>query len=86
MRDHPLDSLINKLVMDYLITEGYPESAQALAEEANINPNAELELIQERVEIRNLIYAGDIQTAIERINELNPQVRTATLLPPFIVL
>jgi glucose-induced degradation protein 8 len=61
--------------MDYFVKEGYPEAAQSFALEANIQPKADVESMQERVEIRELIYRGDIQTAIERINELNPQVR-----------
>ena len=60
--------------MDYLVSEGYPEAAQNFAIEANIQPRTDLESIEERVKIRNLIYCGDIQNAIERINELNPQV------------
>jgi hypothetical protein len=66
---------INNLIMDYLITEGYPSAAQKFAIEANIQPNTDLESINERVEIRNSIHRGDLQTAIEKINELNPQVR-----------
>lgn len=60
--------------MDYLITNGYPAAAKKFAIEANIQPKVDFESIQERVEIRNAIYSGDIQTAIEKINELNPQV------------
>jgi glucose-induced degradation protein 8 len=66
---------INNLIMDYLITEGYPSAAQKFAIEANIPPNTDFESINERVEIRNSIHRGDLQTAIEKINELNPQVR-----------
>ena len=66
---------INYVIMDYLIREGYPSAAQKFALEANIQPTIDLESIQERVEIRNAIYGGDIQSAIEKINELNPQVR-----------
>ena len=60
--------------MDYLISEGYPCAAQKFALEANIQPKVEIDSIRERVEIRNAIYSGDIQTAIEKINELNHQV------------
>jgi len=65
---------INNLIMDYLISEGYPSAAKRFAFEANIQPQVDSESITERVEIRNLIYAGDIQSAIEKINDLNPQV------------
>lgn len=60
--------------MDYLVREGYPCAAERFSVEANIPPTIDLQSIQERVEIRNAIYGGDIQSAIEKINELNPQV------------
>lgn len=65
---------INSLVMDYLVTNGYPLAARKFAVEANIQPQADFESIQQRVNIRNAIYAGDIKSAIERTNELNPRV------------
>ncbi|KAL1955284.1 hypothetical protein VTO42DRAFT_8816 [Malbranchea cinnamomea] len=65
---------INMLVMDYLVTNGYPSAASKFAMEANIQPTADISSIQERVNILQAIYVGDIQTAIEKINELNPQI------------
>ncbi|KAL8984595.1 MAG: hypothetical protein Q9205_001476 [Flavoplaca limonia] len=65
---------LNALVMDYLISEGYPSAAQKFASEANIQPTSAVDSIQERVAIREAIYRGDIQSAIERINELNPML------------
>jgi hypothetical protein len=66
--------------MDYLINEGYPDAAMNFAKEASIVPSADGEAIQERVDIRNAIHTGDLQLAIERINELNPQVSTYPLV------
>ncbi|KIX04286.1 uncharacterized protein Z518_05153 [Rhinocladiella mackenziei CBS 650.93] len=60
--------------MDYLITEGYPSAAEKFAAEANIQPKADLSSIQERVQIRDSIHRGDLQMAIELINELNPEL------------
>lgn len=60
--------------MDYLITNGYPAAAKKFAVEANIQPKTDVESIQERVAIRTAIHSGNIQSAIEKINELNPQV------------
>uniref|UniRef100_A0A093XPZ9 Protein FYV10 n=2 Tax=Talaromyces marneffei PM1 TaxID=1077442 RepID=A0A093XPZ9_TALMA len=70
----PSKTDINYLVMDYLVTNGYPAAAKRFAVEANIQPKADIESIQERVEIRGAIHSGDIQTAIEKINELSPQI------------
>lgn len=65
---------VNNLIMDYLITEGYPSAAEKFAAEANIQPQANISGIQERVQIRESIHRGDLQMAIELINELNPDV------------
>lgn len=65
---------MNRLVMDYLVKSGYQSAAQKFAKEANIQPKSGIDSITERVNIRNDIYSGDIQSAIEKINELNPQV------------
>lgn len=61
--------------MDYLITNGYPAAAKKFAVEANIQIRTDLDTIQERVDIRTAIHSGNIQVAVEKINELNPQVR-----------
>lgn len=61
--------------MDYLIKEGYPDSARKFALEANIKQGArDDESMRARVEIKNAIHSGQIQAAIEKINELNPEV------------
>lgn len=82
-----IDSDLNAVIMDYLISEGYPSAAQKFAHEANIAPMLDVESVQERVDIREAINKGDIQSAIEQINELNPQVRSHCptimfILPP----
>lgn len=68
------DSELNKVVMDFLVQEGYPVAAARFAEEANMASNAENSLIEERVRIKNAIYSGDLQTAIEEINEIDVSV------------
>jgi len=60
--------------MNYLIIEGFQSAAAKFAQEANINPQIDLESIHERVRIRNAILEGNIQTAVELINELNPEI------------
>ncbi|KAL1633834.1 hypothetical protein SLS56_002713 [Neofusicoccum ribis] len=83
-RGHPFDhrieqikpskSDINHVIMDYLVSEGYPMAAKRFALEANIPHGAEPQSIQERVDIRNAIHAGNIESAIHKINDLNPQI------------
>jgi glucose-induced degradation protein 8 len=70
-----VDRDINAVIMDYLIHEGYPAAASNFAKEANIPQRTNIESIQARVDIRNAIHRGDVHTAIEKINELSPDVR-----------
>lgn len=73
--------------MDYLVNEGYPAAAKKFASEANIpHPAGDYENINDRVDIRNDIISGDIQSAIEKINELNPSVSTNTHYPLFLAM
>jgi len=76
---------VNNLIMDYLITEGYPSAAEKFAAEANIQPKADLSCINERVQIRESIHRGDLQAAIELINDYyaqKPDFSALTALPP----
>jgi len=65
--------------MDFLVQEGYPDAAARFAEEANMATNAEDSLIEERVRIKNAIYRGDLQSAIEEINDIDVSVSHAIL-------
>lgn len=69
------DRDLNNLVMNYLIIEGYESAARNFAQEANISQKQFYD-IEERVQIRSAIHSGDIRTAIEKINELSPEVVT----------
>jgi hypothetical protein len=72
--------------MDYLISEGYPRAAEKFAKEANMQLPVDEESIQYRVEIRKAIHAGDIDTAVNKINDLNPQVSSTLALATFLVM
>jgi hypothetical protein len=65
---------INALVLDYLTMEGYPDAAANFSKEANLRPLKESASIQARQEIQNSIHKGDIQAAIEILNELDPEI------------
>ena len=70
---------IDFLVMDYLISHGYPDTAMEFAKEAGLTL-IEDESIEARVDIRHAIHKGDIDTAINKINDLDPQVCMAAFL------
>lgn len=63
-----------KIVMDYLIFEGYQTAASAFANEANIEPSGDCNLLDERLRIRDAIFQGDLQSAIEEINDIDPEL------------
>lgn len=69
--------------MDYLVKAGYPSAAARFAEEANIEMKEDDTYINERVQIRDSIFRGDMQTAIEDINEIDPQVSHCLFRFPF---
>lgn len=73
------NSDINALILDYLTMEGYPNAAAKFSKEANLQPQPDFASIQTRQEIQHYIYSGDIQTAIETLNELDPEVCATSL-------
>lgn len=65
---------INLLILDYLTMEGYPLAAAKFSKEANLQPRQEDHAVKSRQDIKNSIHQGDIQKAIEALNELDPEV------------
>jgi hypothetical protein len=65
---------INWVIMDYLVSEGYPGAAAKFAQETNIIQPFDTDGIRDRVQIRNAIHAGKLDEAIDLINEVDPQV------------
>ena len=62
--------------MNYLVIEGYKDAAEKFSEESRIPPTIDLASIEDRMNIRNAVQAGDIEDAIERVNDLDPEVTT----------
>lgn len=75
-------SEINRLVMDYLVAEGFKEAAEkfkveAGVEIARINSEAGAETseqLDQRIEIRGAIEEGDISKALWLINQYYPEL------------
>ena len=68
---------INVLILDYLTTEGYPNAAAKFSTEANLQPHQDYASIQARQNIQNYIHSGNIQAAIECLNDLDPAVSSS---------
>ncbi|KAI8602192.1 CTLH/CRA C-terminal to lish motif domain-containing protein [Dissophora ornata] len=65
---------LNKLIMNYLIIEGYKDAAEKFSLESGAKPPVNLESIQDRMIVRTSIQRGNIEEAIERVNDLNPEI------------
>jgi hypothetical protein len=66
---------LNKLVMNYLVVEGYKDAAEQFSIESGIAPMVDIASIQDRMDIRRAVQSGNVDAAIERVNDLNPDVR-----------
>lgn len=67
-------SEMNKLIMNYLVIEGYKEAAEKFEQECGTSPGIDLPSISDRMATRVAIQRGDVQAAIERANDLNPLI------------
>ncbi len=58
------------------MSQGYVEAAQTFQQESLTQPGIDLAAITDRMEIRKAVQSGNVEEAIERVNDLNPEVRT----------
>ncbi|RYP91327.1 hypothetical protein DL770_002561 [Monosporascus sp. CRB-9-2] len=65
---------INALILDYLTVAGYPNAAARFCTEANLNPQQDNEVIEVRQRIQKSIHQGDIEAAIQTLNDLDPSI------------
>ena len=71
---HCLSSDLNRLVMDYLVIEGYKSAAEEFSKEAGLDAPVDFDSIENRMNIREALQRGDVGDAITRVNDLNPDV------------
>jgi hypothetical protein len=67
--------------MNYLVIEGFKDAAVKFSAETKIDPMVNLESIQDRMNIRNAVQEGNIELAIEQVNDLDPEVCPLTFKP-----
>nr|XP_054771263.1 glucose-induced degradation protein 8 homolog [Lytechinus pictus] len=65
---------MNKLVMNYLVTEGFKEAAERFQSESSTKPMTDLDTLNERIQIREAIQDGHIEDAIAKVNDLHPEL------------
>ncbi|KAF9646116.1 lish motif-containing protein [Thelephora ganbajun] len=71
---HVTKNDLNRLIMDYLVIEGYKVSAEEFSQEAGLSPPVDFESIEGRMNIREALQRGDVEDAITRVNDLNPEI------------
>ncbi|ESO97693.1 hypothetical protein LOTGIDRAFT_152785 [Lottia gigantea] len=65
---------MNKLIMNYLVTEGFKEAAEKFKIESGVQPSIDLNELDDRIKIRQSIHSGNIQEAICLVNHLYPEL------------
>lgn len=65
---------MNKLVLNYLIIEGYKDAVQKFIKETGIKYDYDADLLNKRMQIRMLIVSGKIDDAINEINNINVEI------------
>lgn len=50
------------------------EAAQTFERESGTSPGVDLAAITDRMEIRKAVQSGNVEEAIARVNDLNPEV------------
>ncbi len=61
--------------------QGYVEAAEMFQRESGTAPGVDLAAMGERDAIRKAVQGGDVEAAIEAVNDLNPEVRPARVPP-----
>ncbi|KAF7799269.1 hypothetical protein EIP86_010501 [Pleurotus ostreatoroseus] len=65
---------LNRLVMDYLVIQGFKSAAEEFSREAEIKSPVDLESIESRMNIREALQRGDVSEAITLVNDLDPEI------------
>ncbi|EKX41271.1 hypothetical protein GUITHDRAFT_158234 [Guillardia theta CCMP2712] len=65
---------LNCLVLNFLVIEGYKDTAEKFAKESCTKADVDLNSIGDRMQIRAAVHHGNIADAIERVNDLNPEI------------
>ena len=60
--------------LTYSKWQGYVEAAQIFERESGTQADTDLSAITDRTEIRKAVQSGNVEEAIDRVNDLNPEV------------
>lgn len=60
--------------VSHLLLQGYKDAAEKFSAESKIDAGVDLSTITERMNIRNAVQSGNIDFAIEQVNDLDPEI------------
>lgn len=73
--DLPVKLHATKILTGFFsVSEGFKEAAEKFRMESGIEPSVDLDTLDERIKIREMILKGQIQGAIALINSLHPEL------------
>ena len=58
----------------FLLSEGFKEAAEKFRVESGIQPNMELDGLDDRIKIRDAVQNGRVEDAISLVNSLHPEL------------
>ena len=65
---------INKLVMEYLVKEGFKDAVLSFQSESGIDPGVNMDMLDDQIKIRAAVEEGSIQDAVELVNDVDPEI------------
>lgn len=65
---------INKLVMEYLVKEGFKDAVLSFQTESGIDPGVDMGILDEQIKIRAAVESGSIQDAVVLVNDVDPEI------------
>ncbi|XP_051128724.1 protein GID8 homolog [Andrographis paniculata] len=65
---------MNKIVMNFLVTEGYLDAAEKFQLESSTEPGVDLATGIDRMAVKKALQGGYVEDAIGKVNDLNPEI------------
>lgn len=65
---------INKIIMEYLVKEGFKDAVLSFQKESGVEPGVDMAMLDDQIKIRGAIESGAIQDAVELVNDIDPEV------------
>ena len=65
---------LNSVIMEFIVKEGFKDAAVEFQRETGIDPGLDENVMDQQIRIRKAVEAGNIQMAVEAVNQLDPEI------------